>query len=175
MIRFKLKIGDIFTIPLSEKEVGFGQIVCFPNSKNAFIMCVFDIKQSKETPIEIQKICNTPLLFLGYSTDAKLYHKHWEIIGNSIKNIDSITMPYFRLGTPPKDIYLINYKGDRLKSINIKEFDMLDYETNYAPIRYENALKAHFGFGEWIPENYNNLLYKFTLDSNEIAKRILNK
>jgi hypothetical protein len=52
---------------------------------------------------------------------------------------------------------------------------MLEYLTTYAPIRFENALKAHFGLQEWVPENYNEILYQKTLDSVKVAEEILNK
>lgn len=78
----KLKVGDIFTIPVSEEKTGFGQIVNIPN-RNNFIIIVFEkIYTGKEWP-DIGEIMNDRILFLGYTLDAKLYHKHWKIIGNN--------------------------------------------------------------------------------------------
>lgn len=171
--RFKLNVGNVFTIPLGNGEFGFGQIVIFPKFKSEFIMCVFDIKEKNYDVISVEKICNSPILFLGYSTDAKLYHKDWEVIGNYTSNISAIVMPYHRLGTPPGDIYLTNYKSERVCEIDEETFNKLNYLTNYAPIRYENALKAYFGLQEWKEEDYDKLLYKHTLKSNEIAQKVL--
>ncbi len=173
--RFKLNVGDIFTIPLAENEVGFGQIICFPRTKDVFIMVVFDAKIafSYTKEYNMEEIVTSKILFLGYSTDAKLYHKDWEVIGNYTSNISAIVMPYHRLGTPPGDIYLTNYKSERVCEIDEETFNKLNYLTNYAPIRYENALKAYFGLQEWKEEDYDKLLYKHTLKSNEIAQKVL--
>lgn len=173
--RFKLNSGDIFTLPLGSEEFGIGQIVCFPNTKDVFIMIVFDYRSKKYDTNEVKSAIIAPPLFLGYSTDARLYHKYWEVIDNDKNNLDKIVMPYHCLGTPPNEVYLTDYKNIRLKEINEAEFNMLEYLTTYAPIRFENALKAHFGLQDWIPENYNEILYQKTLDSVKVAEEILNK
>ncbi len=173
--KLRLNVGDIFTIPLGNGEMGFGQIVSFPRSKDVFIMIVFDQKMSENENYDIDKIIKSDILFLGYTTDAKLYHKHWNIIDNSNTNIASIVMPYYRLGTPPHEIYLINYKSECICKVSEEEFNQLDYLTNYAPIRYENALKAFYKLQEWKAGDYNQLLYEKVLKSNEIARSILKR
>jgi hypothetical protein len=173
--RFKLNVGDIFTIPLGNGEFGIGQIVCFPNTKDVFIMIVFDYKAKDYDESNIAIAVKSAILFLGYSTDARLYHENWVIIGNSIDQLDKVAMPFYRLGTPPDEIYLINYKSERVKAITEVEFDMLGHLTSYAPIRFENALKAHFELKEWDSQNYDKILYKKTYESVEIAKDILAK
>ena len=70
---------------------------------------------------------------------------------------------------------MVDYKGDFVVKIDENAFHKLDYRTEIAPIRYENALKAHFGYGEWKHGDYDKLLYKETLKSVEIAHRILAK
>ncbi|KPH13341.1 Imm26 family immunity protein [Chryseobacterium sp. ERMR1:04] len=172
--RFKLSEGDIFTIPLGNGEFGIGQIVCFPRTKDVFIMIVYDYRAKKYDENNIMLALKSSILFLGYSTEARLYHKMWEIIENSTKNLDEVKMPYHRLGTPPEEIYLTNYKNERIKAINEKEFQRLEYLTSYAPIRFENALKAHFGLQEWISENYDSVLYEKTLESIRVANELLN-
>ncbi len=172
MPKFQLKLGDIFTIPINDKEVGFGQIVVFPRTKDVFIMRVFNGKNDKKEKVDIETICNSSTLFLGYSTDAKLYHKDWNIIGNSTVGLDKIVLPYHKLGTPPKDIYITNYKGERLQEIDELTFQNLSYETNFAPVRYENALKAYYKLQEWKTNEYDKLLYENALKSNEIYNSI---
>jgi len=169
MGKLKLKIGDLFTIPLENQETSFGQIVNFPNSKDVFIMCVFDKKQNVESEIKPKEICESPVLLLGYSTDAKLYHKDWLLVGNYTENISKIVLPFHRLGTPPTDIYLVDYSGKRIKEIDEELFNQLSYQTSYSPIRYENALKAHFKLQEWKNDDYDKLLYEYTLKGNKIA------
>jgi hypothetical protein len=162
----KFKVGDIFSIPVSSDENGFGQIVNIPD-RNTLIIALFNIKKEKNIQVDLEEIINSEIVFLGYSLDAKLYHKHWLIIGNNTSNIDRVKLPYNKLGTSP-DIYIVNYKGEKLRVANTQEFEQLLYQTVIAPVRYENALKAHFKFQEW-KEEYDKIRYENVLNSNDIA------
>ena len=164
----KLKVGDIFTITISNDEIGFGQIVAFPNVFTLLII-VFDKKQKIDAEYDFNEILSSRILFLGYTLDAKLYHKHWKVIGNN--PVTNVEFPYHRLGTPPHEIYITDFKGKRIRPCTIEEFDKLDYETVIAPVRYENALKAFYGLKDWIDEDYNKLLYEKTLDSVKVFSK----
>ncbi|MET0636615.1 MAG: Imm26 family immunity protein [Chitinophagaceae bacterium] len=161
----KLKIGDIFTITISENEVGFGQIVAFPN-KSTLLIIVFDLKRKGEGDYDIEKIMSSKILFLGYTLDAKLYHKHWKVIGD--RPVKGVELPYNKIGTPPDNIFVTDYKGKKLRRCSIDEFDSLDYQNVIAPVRYENALKAYYGLQDWIGDDYNKLLYERTLNSIKV-------
>lgn len=165
----KLIEGDCF--PISKEEVGIGQIIKMPN-KYSFIMGVYDCKLNVNEVALIDNIIKTPLIFMGYSNDAKLYHNDWKVIGNSTSNFPNILLPYYRLGVPPNDIYLVNYMGLKLLPIDESVFNKLSYQTEIAPIRYENALKAYYGLQEWIDDDYNKIFYSNVLVSNEIFKKL---
>jgi len=62
--------------------------------------------------------------------------------------------------------------AQRLLPISEEIFDKLNYETEVGPIRFENALKAYYGYQEWKDEDYNVILYSYTLESIEIAKSL---
>lgn len=173
-IRFNLNVGDVFTISLNENEVGFGQCIT-PHKKTSggFVIAVFPFKQDKKQTFVIGNIVKQAPLFLGYTFDAKLYHKDWVIIGNYTENIKDLKLPYNKLGTPPDEIYLTDVDGNRIAEISDDFFSELTYKVEIAPIRYENALKAYFGFQKWIEEDYDKILYKHTLKSNEIASKVL--
>jgi len=154
----KIKEGDVFTIPVDENRVGFGQIIKIPN-KNNFIIVVFqEICITTEIPA-VNEIINFSPLFLGYTMDAKLYHKHWKIIGNNNSNIDLIPLPNYRLGTPPDDIYITDYSGKVLRPAKKEEYEKLEHKTVRAPVGYENALKAYHNLKEWQADD-NKLLFK---------------
>jgi hypothetical protein len=170
--RFKLKVGDFFTIPLEDNEFGLGQIVNFPKTSDAFIIILFNKKIKDLDEFDDLKIADLEIIFLGYTFDAKLYYKDWAIIGNYKDNIESVSLPFFKLGTID-DARLVNYKSETLKPITESQFNKLMYKAEIAPIRYENALKAFFGIKEWIAEDYDKILYEKTLESIKIAKEIL--
>jgi hypothetical protein len=169
-MKLKLKIGDIFTIPLGDHEVGFGQIINFPITKDVFIVVIFTHKQPKKISVNLSNICKSEILMLGYTTDAKLYHKHWIVVGNYIDNIKNIELPIHKIGIQD-DVYIINYKGEKIRKV-YKDVKNLDYMTTVAPVRYENALKAYFGLAPWIKEDFDKLLYAKTLEANIFYKTL---
>lgn len=161
----KLKVDDVFTIPVSSDEVGFGQIIAFPTASSLLII-VFDLKHTTDSDHDIKKIIGSKILFLGHTLDAKLYHKHWKVIGNvPVKNVE---LPYSKIGIPPDDIFITDYKGKKVRKCTVEEFDRLDYQSVIAPVRYENALKAYYGLQDWIGEDYDKLLYERTINSVKI-------
>lgn len=172
--RFKLNVGDVFTIPLNETEVGFGQVISEYNKvSGGFLTAIFSNKKQKDQPIIVEEIVNTPPIFVGFTFDAKLYYKDWSVIGNYTENITAIKKPYSKLGLPPDEIYLIDPNNNKVAKISEDVFNELEYRTEIAPIIYENALKAHFGIEEWKHDDYDEILYINTLKSNEIANRVL--
>ena len=87
----KLKIGDIFTIPINDDKTGFGQIIKIPNKSNFIIVVFKQVYSGKDWP-GLDEIIQDDILFLGYTMDALLYHKYWQIIGNKSSNLDSIIL-----------------------------------------------------------------------------------
>jgi Immunity protein 26 len=167
----KLKVGDIFKIPISNDFDGFGQIINIPLTNNVFIIIVFDKIYDNRKILNIDEILNNKILFLGYTMDALLYHKHWTVIGNQTMNISKIKLPYFKLGIPP-DMKIVDYKGGKIRKATKEEFEKLDYETSIAPIRYENALKAFHKFEQW-DLDYDILLYDNVSKSIEIVEGMM--
>jgi hypothetical protein len=66
-------------------------------------------------------------------------------------------------------MYIVNYKGDRLRKASQYEFDNLDYETLVAPVRFENALKLYYEMGEW-DKDYDELLYERVIESIKVVE-----
>tara|TARA_R110002072_G_scaffold100824_2_gene222163 strand:- start:260 stop:775 length:516 start_codon:yes stop_codon:yes gene_type:complete len=157
----KIKQGDIFTIPIDDERLGYGQIIEIPDS-HSFMIAVFDIETTSNESISSIEIVEKEILLMGYTLDAKLYHKHWVIVDNYCENLKNIELPYFKLGTPPGEIFLTDYNGVRLRECTIEEFNNLIYQPTVAPVSYENALKSIKGVGEW-KEHYNKLRIDYLL------------
>jgi hypothetical protein len=165
----KLKIGDIFTIPVSDDKNGFGQIIKIPNKHN-FIIIVFDGLYSGFEWPSTNEIIQNKILFLGYTMDALFYHEYWNIIGNEFQNLEKIELPYFKLGTTTSTV-IVDYKGDKVRKATKIEDENLSYLTVSAPICYELALKAYYKLEDWI-EEYNNYFYSKTMESIKIVEGI---
>jgi hypothetical protein len=163
----KLKVGDVFTIPISDDKTGFGQIIKIPNKSNFIIIVFKQAYPDKDWP-STDEIIKDEILFLGYTMDALFYHKYWHIIGNNTSNLNKISLPYFKLGTPP-DMKIVNFKGDKVRKANKSEFDNLEYETVVAPVGYEAALQAYHKLAEW-EEYFDKILYDKTLESIKVVE-----
>jgi hypothetical protein len=166
----RLKAGDIFTIPVSEQETGYGQIINIPD-KSTFIIVVFQkIYKIEMTPV-LEEICKDDILFGGYTMDALLYHKKWVIIGNFSLNIDKIKLPYYKLGTPP-NMRIVDFKAEqKIRDATKEEFEQLDYLTVVAPIRFQLALQAYHKMGEW-KDYYSELYYERVLESIRVVEKL---
>jgi hypothetical protein len=146
--RLKLKEGDIFTIPIDDHTHGYGQIVKIPD-RYSFIMIVFEGRWGNDEIITIDMIVQNKVLFLGFTTDALLYHGKWVIIGNSTLNLSSIVMPYFKLGLPLESQSLVNYNLHIIRPATSEEAKLLSYHSSASPIGYQKALQAYYGLIEY--------------------------
>lgn len=173
--RFTLREGDIFTIPINDGVLGLGQILWMPKHKHEFIMVVFDKKFKDKDEIVLTEISKWELVFLGYTVDAKLYNKKWEIIDNMTSNLSNVKKPFFKLGLATDHPRMVDFKGDVVVDpISIEHFNKLAYQTQVAPVRFENALKAYYRFETWKDDDYNLILYSNAINSVAIASEILN-
>jgi hypothetical protein len=163
----KLKRGDVFMIPLDEDKVGYGQIVV-TSYKGAFMAAFFEKMYSRNEQPPLEAVTNDKILFLGYTLDALLYHKIWQMVGNITTNLKAIKLPYYKLGTPP-DRKLVDYEGRIIRKISGDLFDKLSYQKFIAPIRYDNALKAYHHLGEW-KQDYDELLYDNVLKNISLVE-----
>ncbi|MFV0530907.1 MAG: Imm26 family immunity protein [Flavobacteriales bacterium] len=154
----KLKTGDCFTIPITENEIGIGQII--ETKEHSFYVAIFEKKihvdeLSKST---LEGFLNSKVLFFGETTDARLYHKIWKILENKPAVIKNSEIPFFKVKTL-LGMILVDYKGNKIRKINSKESETYNYETSYSPIRFENALKAYHKILPW-DESFLELYYK---------------
>lgn len=172
--RFKLDVGDVFSIPLNNSEIGFGQCINqYDKRSGGFVIAVYNYRQSKDSDNDLSEIVSSIPLFLGFTFDAKLFHKDWLVLGNCISNLDQIKLPYNRLSSQSDTMYLLDVNNKCISEISEDIYNELNHRTEIAPIRFENALKAYFGLQEWNEEEYDKLLYKHALKSNEIAENFL--
>ncbi len=90
----RVKVGDIFKIPLSGEKSAYGQYVHF-DSQYGGLLQVFDIFTDKDKQPDIEKIADSkplfPAVFTGLKAAVKL--DLWEIIGN--KPVTNFIYPGF--------------------------------------------------------------------------------
>jgi len=146
--RLRIKEGDIFTIPIDDQTQGYGQIVKIPD-KYSFIMAVFEGRWNKNETAPLEEIIKKQVLFLGFTTDALLFHGRWVIVGNVASNLPSFTLPFFKLGLPSEPQKLVNYKLDEIRLVTSEESKLLAFHSSSSPIGYQKALQAHYKLIEY--------------------------
>lgn len=155
MSRLKLKIGDVFSLPIDDERVGFGQIVA-TYGKDAYYFAIFDSVAAAGTSIDLDKALNERIVFLALSLDAKLAVGHWSVVGNRPVR-PGTPLPAFKEAVGgPERIDVVDYSGQRRRPAQGAEADLLPNRKVVAPVRLEKALRAKHGLEPWI-EAYSDL------------------
>jgi hypothetical protein len=158
----KVKVGDVFLIPLDETASAGGIII--NDRKGELYVAVFHEKlDSSES--NTRKIVNGTPLFLTLTLDAKLWHGFWPIIGNELKLTAMFPQPVYKVHYEGKlHIESRDMKFHRIASAN--EAEKLDFRTVSSPAAIENATKGKFGIVEWNP-HYDSLLADYAIKSSK--------
>lgn len=166
--RIKAKVGDVFQIPVDKTRVGYSQIVA-KIEPNPFYMVVYEpLFHWDDTPF-LKDLINSEILFLANSFDAKIWYGHWPIVGNCSPDLHRIPFPSFKTTIRNADeYYVISYDGLRRRKATPEECDLLDFRTNIAPIRLENALKAYYDVIPW-EEDFEKLTFKYVKARSKIV------
>jgi len=151
----KLQKGDIFTIPIDDNRIGYGQII--ETREHDFLIVVFDYSESDDNTTDLSAVVKSRKILMGNTLDAKFFNGDWRIVGSVTDNLKEIPLPTYKIGLPGS-LQAVSYYGNIVSTADV-ELDDLEYELVSAPIRFEKALQAHFGKGEW-DERDNEILYK---------------
>jgi hypothetical protein len=160
-MKIKFKIGDIFSIPIGDGRFGYGLVVEY-FSKH-LIYCVF---YSGLLSREIQ-LAHTNIFLAGITTGVKIENGDWQIVSTETRNLADIRKPNFKVMIEGR-MHIVSFSGQTKRKIEEEEADILSFRSVIAPIRYEKALCAHFGVGEW-QQPYDELLYENVIRSNDIS------
>jgi Immunity protein 26 len=158
MKRLKLKIGDVFSIPITKELMGYGQIVL---AGTVQYIVVFEEAYRKEEKVSAERIVSGKILLVGHTTDARLYHGMWKIIGNAPVPKERIPFPCYKRSQDTADnIVVVDFEGNILRSASKEEQQLLSYKPNFAPIRFEKVLQAKHGIGSW-DKDYDELTVEY--------------
>lgn len=149
--RLKLQVGDVFSVPIDDSRVGYGQIVeTWGQSGGQFYFAVFDGVYPRDQEPDIEAVLSSPVLLLALSMDALLVHGHWQVCGNARVNRDRIPWPAYKEGvSPPGTFDVVDASGERRRRATEDEAMRLPFRTVVAPIRVEKAFRALSGTEDW--------------------------
>ncbi len=147
-----LDLGDVFTIPLDDERVGYGQIVDrWGKSGGHFYFAVFDGVHPADAEPDLDAVLAEPLALLGLSMDALLLHGHWRVVGHREVDTAAVPWPAYKEGVSPRVFDVVDYTGQRRRRATPEEAEALPFRAVVAPIVIEDALKALHGLKNWNP------------------------
>jgi hypothetical protein len=153
--RLKLKLGDVFTLPVDDSRCGVGQIVA-TYGKDAYYFAIFDVTVPAGDSFDVGEAMGHRVLFLALSLDAKLSAGHWRIVGNAPVP-DGLPLPAFKeVVGGPGHVDVVDFSGERRRPADSSEVELLPNRKVVAPVRLEKALRAKHGLEPWI-EAYTDL------------------
>lgn len=142
----KLKIGDVFLVPLDDERCGLGQLA--GDWKGELYVVIYDKLVSRGASSE--DVLGAGLQFAALTLDAKLYHGDWPVIGNRQDNLSDLPQPWFKVEVDGQT-HIEARDRSVTRPATSTEAAQLRHRTVVAPVRIENALKALNGLGEWNP------------------------
>lgn len=157
----KVHVGDVFLVPIDGSRFGIGQIA--GDWKGELYVVIYDAVYDDEDVNPKDVIAGRPL-FAALSLDAKIHNGDWQIIGNVSANLSDIPQPVFKVNQGG-EVFLESRDRSVSRPVSSSEADALRLRTVVAPVRLENALKAHNGIGDWNPK-YDDLRYDYALESS---------
>lgn len=140
----KVKVGDVFVIPLTENKFSYGQVIGVEDLKTYII---FDT--TAESHPEIYDIVSKKIIFFAHTVDVSIEDGDWIIIGNS-EIPEGIVFPEYVVDTS-NGYYVTNFEGVLLRPATDIEKETLSTHKSISPSILEDAVKAYYGFEEWYP------------------------
>lgn len=164
-LRVKARVGDIFQIPIDDTRVGYGQVVMQPDKSSLFI-CIYSIRTRPGEQPDLDAVVQSEILLAGNTFDARIWHGYWPVVGNIEPNMATIALPNYKEGLPGR-ANVENLDRTRRRPATKEEEQILPFRSYVAPIRFEKALKALAGIGEWRPE-HEDLKYERVLRCSSV-------
>ena len=146
--KLRVRAGDVFSIEVDGSRRAYGQVVLKSHASFPLYVCIFRPSFDKLTAPDIDAICEAEIALVGGTTDARLYHGMWTIVGNRTPNLERVPRPYFTVGSGGRQV-LEDFDGRILREATPQEVTLYGNRWTRAPIAFENAIQALNGAGEW--------------------------
>lgn len=168
MSRLRLKVGDVFTVPIDDVRTGIGQIVA-TYGKDAYYFAIFDVVATDSASIDLEQALNARVVFLALSLDAKLAAGHWTLVGHQPVR-QNMPLPAFKeaVGSPAR-VDVVDYSGEQRRPAEGAEAELLPNRKVVAPVRLEKALRAKHGLEPWT-EAYSDLAPSDTMTTERLFR-----
>jgi hypothetical protein len=159
MKRIKVKIGDIYALPLGNGEYAYAQLIDI-TPFNYFV--VYDYKSS--TFPEVQNLVEQKIIILTNTVDVFIKDLRWPFVGN-ISPPSGVIIPNFivgRLKDGKEQIIVVDYHGNYLRGATKEDKKTLLYQSSVSPAFLEHIAKHQLlGVGRSYPD-IEKVFYKDT-------------
>lgn len=157
-------VGDVFLIPLDDVSAVGGHVVAIREHEELYVAIMGHRVRRDENDPEVA-IAGEPVL-LTLSFDAKLSNGDWAIIGNLAGAVNRYPHPAFKIKYVGAMLIESRDRSVRRPATN-EELDILQNRSVASPMVIEDAIRAHFGLGEW-SESYNKRRAEYAAKSSEL-------
>jgi hypothetical protein len=146
--RVRLKVGDVFSVPLDDRRFGLGQVVA-TYGKDAYFFARFASAFARDEQLDPEQAVRAPVALLALSLDAKIAAGDWVVLGNQLVAGD-MPLPAFKemVGGPDR-VDVVDFSGERRRRAQGEEASWLPNRKIVAPVRPEKALKAKHSLEPW--------------------------
>ena len=139
--KIRVKVGDVFLIPVDEATWVVGQLV---RKKGSQLYVAIFADRYSSTDVEPRSIIGKKPLFLVLTLDALLYHGMWPIIGNVQENRNSIPEPAFAVIVWGSGTHIIS-RDERISRLATQEeLQILKPRTLRSPNNIEIMVRNYF-------------------------------
>ncbi len=139
------KAGDLFAVPLSPTAWGVGVVA--RKWKSELYLVLFEEKFDDLEKIRTVQVEGLTPCLASSSLDAKIWHGHWPVMREGL-DTSTLVQPIYKVEEASGMIAESFDRKFRLP-IDANVANHLSYRKGVAPVRLENALKAHHGLGQW--------------------------
>jgi len=148
----RLKVGDVFTVPVGDGRAAIGQIVGVYGKRAYYFAIYAAVFPLEESESRVERALQGRLLFMALSMDAKIYVGDWIVLGSAPVD-EAIPLPAYKeaVGWPIR-YDVVDYSGKRRRKATKAEAASLPNRTVVAPVRLEIALRADLGLEPWVEE-----------------------
>lgn len=161
MAKSRAKRGDVFSILIDDRRVGYGQVVLKNHSSFPIYIIVFETAYDRNQEVSLNEIVADGIALVGASMDARIYHGMWKIIGNIEPDRSRIPQPNFKAYIEGSD-FVEDFDGNRLRAATPNDLRHYDSRWLRAPMGFESAIKAFHVVGIWEPD-FDKLTLKHAL------------
>lgn len=144
----RLRVGDVFSVPLDDRRFGLAQVVA-TYGKDAYFFALFEPAFARDEQLDLEQALRAPVALLALSLDAKIAAGDWVVLGNQ-PVAEGMPLPAFKemVGGPDR-VDVVDFSGERRRRARGEEAEWLPNRKIVAPVRLEKALKAKHGLEPW--------------------------